>query len=90
MPAFTAGDVLVVALGAWCYRYRVRPRAASAEAWVWGWCVVELANGILHPTWTLMAGHYIPGTATAPLLFATSAYLISRLAPERRSSRRPL
>jgi len=41
--------------------------------------VVELANGILHPTWTLLSGHYIPGTATAPLLLAASVYLMSRL-----------
>lgn len=79
MPVFAVGNALVVALGAWCYRSRVRSRAASAEAWAWGWCVVELANGILHPTWTLLAGHYIPGTATAPLLLATSIYLMSRL-----------
>ena len=84
-PVFAIGNVLVVALGVWCYRSRVRPRARSAEAWMWGWCVVEVANGILHPTWTLLAGQYIPGTVTAPLLLAASIYLISRLTSERHS-----
>jgi hypothetical protein len=42
--------------------------------------VVELANGILRPTRTPLAGHYIPGTATAPLLLDTSVYLTARLA----------
>ena len=85
-PAFTTGNVLIVALGVWVYRFRVQPRTASAEAWAWGWCLVEIGNGILHPTWTLLAGHYIPGTATAPFLLAASVYLISRLVSERPSA----
>ena len=85
--AFAIGNVLVVALGLWAYRFRVRPRTPAAEAWAWGWCAVELGNAILHPTWTLLVGYYIPGTATAPLLLVASVYLISRLLSERRSAR---
>lgn len=85
LPAFATGNVLFVALGVWCHRRRIRPWAASAEAWLWFWCIVELANGILHPGWTLLAGRYVPGTATAPLLLAVSAHLISRLVSQRAS-----
>lgn len=76
---FAVVNLAVIALGFWCWRARVRPRAPSAEAWIWGWCAVEVANGILHPGWSLLAGRYIPGTATAPLLLLVSLYLISRL-----------
>ncbi len=76
---FVTANALVVALGFWCYRYRVKPAAASARAWIWGWCLVEIANGILHPTWSLLAGQYIPGTATAPFLLGMSAYLLRKM-----------
>jgi hypothetical protein len=33
-----------------------------------------------------LAGHYISGTATAPLLLAVGLYLISRVASEGRSA----
>lgn len=84
-PVFTIANALVFGLGLWCYRSRVRPRHGSAVAWIWGWCLVEVGNGILHPTWTLLAGRYIPGTATAPLLLLASVYLIAHLTSEHRS-----
>ena len=84
---FAVGNTAVVALGVWCHRTRIRPWRPSAAAWAWGWCVVELANGIGHPTWTLLAGRYIPGTVTAPLLLLTSVYLMSRLVSSRESAR---
>ncbi len=77
--AFAIGNTLVVTLGLWCYLYRVKPGAASARAWMWGWCIVEIGNGIGHPTWSLLAGQYIPGTVTAPFLLATGAYLVWQL-----------
>ena len=79
LPVFATVNVLVVALGVWCYRYPVNTGAPSAIAWLWGWCVVELANGIGHPTWSLLAGRYVPGTFTAPMLFATAAVLAWQL-----------
>ena len=77
--AFATGNTMIVFFGLWCYRYRVQPRADTANGWIWGWSLVELANGIGHLTWTLLAGQYIPGTATAPFLLAASCYLIWRL-----------
>ncbi len=81
-PTFALVNILVVALGFWCYLYRVRPNAPSARAWVWGWAVVEIANGIAHPTWTLLSGRYIPGTFTAPLLFLVGVFIVWRLNAE--------
>jgi len=85
--AFLIGNALVVGFGFWCYYFRVKPGAASAPVWATGWAVIEIANGILHPTWSLMAGQYIPGTVTAPLLLAAGIYLISRIASESNASR---
>ena len=77
---FFIGNVLVIGFGFWCYFFRMKPGAASAPAWATGWAVVEIANGILHPTWSLMAQQYIPGTVTAPFLLVAGIYLISRIA----------
>ena len=85
--AFLIGNALVVGLGFWCYFFRVKPGVASAPAWATGWAVVEIANGILHPVWSLMAEQYIPGTVTAPLLLATGIYLIWRIASGSDASR---
>ena len=83
--AFTIGNGLVVLFGLWCWRYKVRPGDMSAAAWAWGWSFVELGNGVLHPVWSRAADEYIPGTITAPLLLASSAYLMWRLASEGRT-----
>ena len=85
--AFLIGNALFVGFGFWCYFFRVKPRVASAPALVTGWAVLEIANGILHPTWSLMAQQYIPGTVTAPLLLAAGIYLISRIASGSDASR---
>ncbi len=78
--AFLIGNALVIGFGFWCYFLRVKPRVASASAWATGWALVEIANGILHLTWSLMAEQYIPGTVTAPLLLTAGIYLIWRIA----------
>ena len=77
--AFAVVNVAIVSFGFWCYLARVRPAAPTARALVWGWTIVELANGVGHPLWALLAGSYIPGTITAPLLLITSAFLATRL-----------
>ena len=83
--AFTTGNGLVVLFGLWCWRYRVRRGARSAAGWAWGWSLVEFGNGLLHLLWSVLAGEYIPGTLTAPLLLACSVYLMWRLASESRT-----
>lgn len=85
--AFLIGNALVVGLGFWCYFFRVKPGVASSTAWASGWAVLEIANGLLHPTWSLMAQQYIPGTVTAPFLLAAGLYLISRIASGSDASR---
>jgi hypothetical protein len=75
--AFVAINTAFVAFGAWCYLARVKPRAPSAGVWITLWMVVEIGNGIGHPLWSLIAGAYVPGTATAPLLLVV-ALLMAR------------
>jgi len=43
------------------------------------WVVVELINGIGHPSWSIMQGGYTPGVATAPLLFVLAVILTRRV-----------
>ena len=81
--AFVIGNLLIFAIGVWCYRYRVQPGANSARAWILGWCLVEIFNGILHPTWSLLADSYIPGTITAPVLLGMAAYLLWQITARR-------
>jgi len=76
---FAVANTAIVAFGVWCYLARVRPGHASAETWMWVWILVELGNGVVHPTVAILRGGYFPGVATAPLLFVFAAYLASRL-----------
>lgn len=75
---FVALNTLFVAFGCWCYVARVRPHAANAGAYVMLFVVIEILNGIVHPTWSLIAGTYVPGTATAPLLLVVALTLLGR------------
>lgn len=85
---FAVLNAALVALGAWCYLWRVRPGHPSAPAWIWPWVLVELANGVVHPTAGLLRGAYFPGMATAPVLFVLAAYLGVQLLRVRPSPRR--
>ena len=42
---------------------------------IWFWVVLETINGIGHIGWTLSAGTYTPGIATAPILPIVALYL---------------
>lgn len=81
---FVLLNALFVSFGGWCYLARIRPRAPSAGAFVMLWAVVEILNGILHPTWSLIAGTYVPGTATAPLLLVVASLLLRRWSHDER------
>lgn len=80
---FVVANTLFVSFGVWCYAARVRPKAPSAGFFVMLWVIVETLNGILHPAWSLTAGTYIPGTATAPFLLVAALALFWRWTTER-------
>jgi hypothetical protein len=73
---FVTVNIAFVTFGAWCYFARVRPMAESALTWIYVWGVIEIANGIGHPLWSLLAQTYVPGTGTAPLLLVTAIALL--------------
>lgn len=80
---FAIVNAAIVAFGLACYLVPIRSGRPRARAWAWPWVVVELANGVLHVTLALVAGGYFPGVITAPLLFATAAWLAVLLKRDR-------
>lgn len=54
----------------------IRKNKPFAKFLLWFWIILELINGIGHPTWSFMEGGYTPGVITAPFLLITSLYLI--------------
>jgi hypothetical protein len=83
MVSFIAANTAFVVFGCWCYVARVRYKAAGANFFVMLWIIVEVLNGILHPAWSLIAGGYVPGTITAPLLLLCALLLRWRWVVER-------
>lgn len=83
---FIIGNTAFVAFGVWCYLARVRPGAPGAAFFVWLWALIEIFNGVLHPSWSLLVGSYIPGTVTAPVLLALALALLWRWNVEERGS----
>ena len=82
---FLIGNVVLVALGLWCLIWPVRKRWRGAITIGWLWVAIELVNGTVHSTWTLVEWRYTPGVATAPLLLFAAVFL----ARELRTARRP-
>lgn len=76
---FVVLNVAIAAFGLWCFLWPVRKRWPSAFVFMSGWTAVELANGIVHPSWSVLQGGYTPGVATAPLLFVIAVYLARQL-----------
>ncbi len=72
---FVVINVSVVAFGVWCFAWPVRRAWPSAAAFAWAWVAVELINGVGHPLWSLWAGGYTPGVATAPVLLVLALYV---------------
>lgn len=72
-------NVLIVLFVFWCFVWPVRRRWPSAPAFMWLWVCVELANGVVHPAWSIIQRSYTPGVATAPLLFGLALYLADQL-----------
>jgi hypothetical membrane protein len=42
---------------------------------IWFFIIIEFINGIGHPLWGILAGHYVPGLATSMLLFGVNIFL---------------
>ncbi len=82
---FVIGNVALVTLGLFCFLGPVRRQWPSAVPLAWLWVVIELANGIGHPLWSLARLRYTPGVATAPLLLALALYLAQQLLAGRAS-----
>ena len=68
-------NICIVAFGAWCYLWPVRREWRIATPIIWLWTVVEMINGLVHPSWSILQGGYTPGVITAPILFLLALYL---------------
>ncbi|MFL5599219.1 MAG: HXXEE domain-containing protein [Gemmatimonadaceae bacterium] len=77
-------NIALVAFGLWCVLFPVRKEWPSAAAFIWFWIVIEIINGIGHPTWTLRQGGYTPGVLTAPILLIIALYLAFQVRKTRR------
>src|SRR5215471_21707138 len=71
-------NILLVALGLWCFIWPVSRQWRSARLVCWIWVVVELINGTVHTLWSIRQRAYTPGLATAPFLFCAGLYLASQ------------
>ena len=76
---FIVGNVVLVALGAWCYFWPVRRNWADASKIAWLWVAGEILNGIAHLLWSFREGGYTPGVGTAPVLLLLAIYLAIQL-----------
>ena len=74
---FAIANILLALAGVACI-FIVRRGGSGSRAVAWFWAVLEILNGCGHILFTIAAGGYFPGVATAPLLLATGGYLISR------------
>ncbi|HEX4972261.1 MAG TPA: HXXEE domain-containing protein [Steroidobacteraceae bacterium] len=68
-------NICIVALGAWCYFWPVRRQWRIATPIIWLWTVVEMINGVVHPSWSILQRGYTPGVITAPVLLVLALYL---------------
>ena len=73
---FGALNVAIVAFGIVCAAQVWRGRWRGV---MWIWIAIETANGIVHPTFSIVRGGYTPGLATAPILLALALTLAYRL-----------
>jgi uncharacterized protein with HXXEE motif len=68
-------NICIVAFGAWCYFWPVRRRWRIATPIIWLWTVIEMINGVVHPSWSILQRGYTPGVITAPILLVLALYL---------------
>lgn len=79
---FAFANSALVLFGLWCFLLPVRRSWPAARIVMWCWCVVEAMNGAIHLALATVAGGYVPGLYTAPLLLASSAWLFRLLRRE--------
>lgn len=68
-------NIGIVALGVWCWFWPVRREWRIATPIIWVWTVVEMVNGVVHPSWSIIQRGYTPGVITAPILSLLALYL---------------
>jgi len=83
---FVIINIGLLAFGLWCFFWPVRRGWPVAVPLAWFWVALEIINGIGHPFWSLRAGGYTPGLATAPVLLLLAADLARQL---RRAAHEP-
>ena len=52
---------------------------SSAIVPVWVLTILEIINSVGHAVWAIMERDYVPGVATAPILFILALYLVKQL-----------
>jgi Protein of unknown function with HXXEE motif len=72
---FIGLNIALVAFGLWCFLWPVSRAWSSAPVFVSIWTVIEIVNGLGHPLWSFLQGHYTPGVATAPILLVLAINL---------------
>ena len=82
--SFLVLNVCFVLFGMWCYFWPIRRNWHSAIPIAWLWVCIEIANGVLHPTWSIMQRDYTPGVATAILLLPMALFLAFQLIKQSR------
>jgi hypothetical protein len=73
---FISINVVLVAFGAVCVAQVWRGRWRDV---MWLWVVVEMMNGVVHSTFSIVRGGYTPGVATAPILLLLAITLARQL-----------
>lgn len=82
---FVIANVALLAFGLACYLGPVRHEWDMAVPLAWLWVAIELVNGVGHPAWSLMQGHYTPGTITAVPLLVLAVALARQLLGSKRT-----
>jgi hypothetical protein len=72
---FVIVNAIIIMAGIWCYLGPVRSGRDAAWPVAWLWTVIEVANGIAHIVFAVVAGGYFSGAATAVVLVCSATYL---------------
>jgi hypothetical protein len=72
---FVIVNAIIIMAGIWCYLGPVRSGRDAAWPVAWLWTVIELANGIGHIVFAVLAGGYFSGALTAVVLVCTATCL---------------
>lgn len=72
-------NVAIAALGIACLLGPIRSNWSSGRIVAWCWASIETVNAAAHLAIAAWQGGYAPGVATAPLLIASSVWLMREL-----------